>query len=422
MKTLHRARHLARQLGPGLITGAADDDPSGIATYSQAGAQYGAGLLWTLALTTPLMIAIQMVSARIGWLTGQGLAANMRRILPGWLTWGLVALLVLANTLNIAADVAAMGESLQMIIGGPEHGHALLFGLLCTLLPLWLDYESLVRVLKWLTLSLLAYVAVVLMLDVDWTSVTRETLNPPLLAGSGYWTMVVAVLGTTISPYLFFWQSAQEAEARQRADATEAGRREHANEQSVKRHLRRIRLDTVVGMLFSNLIAFCVILATNITLHQHGVTDIQTTRQAAEALWPLAGEFTFLLFALGIIGTGMLAVPVLAASAAYAVADTMGWRSGMDHDFAEARGFFMVIAGATLLGTLIDFTSLDPIKALVWSAVANGVIAVPIMAAMMWLGSQASLLGPHVLHARHRVLGWSATAVMAVAVVVMLAS
>lgn len=422
MKTLHRARHLARQLGPGLITGAADDDPSGIATYSQAGAQYGAGLLWTLALTTPLMIAIQMVSARIGWLTGQGLAANMRRILPGWLTLGLVALLVLANTLNIAADVAAMGESLQMIIGGPEHGHALLFGLLCTLLPLWLDYESLVRVLKWLTLSLLAYVAVVLMLDVDWSSVTRETLNPPLLAGSGYWTMVVAVLGTTISPYLFFWQSAQEAEARQRADATEAGRREHANEHSAKRHLRRIRLDTIVGMLFSNLIAFCVILATNITLHQHGVTDIQTTRQAAEALRPLAGEFTFLLFALGIIGTGMLAVPVLAASAAYAVADTMGWRSGMDHDFAEARGFFMVIAGATLLGTLIDFTSLDPIKALVWSAVANGVIAVPIMAAMMWLGSQASLLGPHVLNARHRVLGWLATAVMAVAVVVMLAS
>ncbi|MEN3111825.1 Nramp family divalent metal transporter [Uliginosibacterium paludis] len=420
MKTLHRARHLARQLGPGLITGAADDDPSGLATYSQAGAQYGAGLLWTLALTTPLMIAIQMVSARIGWLTGQGLAANMRRILPTWLTIALVTLLVLANTLNIAADVAAMGEALQLIVGGPEHGHALLFGLLCTLLPLWLDYEAMVRVLKWLTLSLLAYVAVVLMLKVDWHAVMLETVRPPLLAGDGYWTMVVAVLGTTISPYLFFWQAAQEAESRQRAEAAGEGLQALSNEHSVRKHLRRIRLDTVIGMLFSNLIAFCVILATTITLHQHGVTDIQTTRQAAEALRPLAGEFTFLLFALGIIGTGMLAVPVLAASAAYAVADTLGWRSGMDHDFAEARGFFMVIAGATLLGTLIDFTPLDPIKALVWSAVANGVIAVPIMAAMMWLGSQRSLLGAHTLHARHRFLGWLATGVMAVAVVVML--
>lgn len=415
--SLRRARRLADHLGPGLITGAADDDPSGLATYSQAGAQFGAGLLWTMAFTAPLMIGIQMVSARIGWLTGQGLAANVCRVMPRWVAIGLVALLVLANTLNIAADIAAMGEALQLLVGGPEHGHALVFGALCALLPVWLSYDAMVRVLKWLTLALLAYVAVVFALHIDWPQVLLHSLVPHLRGGEGYATMVVAVLGTTISPYLFFWQAAQESEQRQRLkDADQLVK--HAA--FVREHLWRIRLDTTIGMVFSNLIAFCVMLATALTLNANGIVDIQTTRQAAQALRPIAGEFAFVLFAMGIIGTGMLAVPVLAGSAAYAVADVFQWRSGFDHTLGEARGFYAVLIAATLIGTACDFTSLDPMKALVWSAIVNGVVAVPIMAVMMRIGADERILGRWTLTRRHRILGWFATAVMAAAVVAML--
>ncbi len=417
MLSFRHARRLADKLGPGLITGAADDDPSGLATYSQAGATFGAGLLWSLAFTLPLMIAVQSVSARIGWITGRGLAANLCRVLPRWAAIVLVALLVLANTLNIAADVAAMGEALQLIVGGPQHGHAVLFGVACALLPVWLSYEAMVRVLKWLTLALLAYVGVVFALHVNWAQVLHRTLVPSFSGGSGYWMMVVAVLGTTISPYLFFWQAAQESEQRQRLEPADAARVD--SPLFVAEHLYRIKLDTGVGMLFSNLIAFCVMLAAAITFNANGITEIQTTRDAALALRPIAGEFAFLLFALGVIGTGMLAVPVLAGSAAYAVADVFEWRAGLDHRAGEARGFYTVLVAATLIGTAIDFTPLDPIKALVWSAVVNGVVAVPIMVAMMWLGSRHEILGTHTLTLRHRVLGWIATATMAAAVVAM---
>ncbi len=419
-----KARQFAEKLGPGLITGAADDDPSGLATYSQAGARFGAGLLWTVAFTTPLMIGIQMVSARIGWLTGQGLAASIRRVMPGWVTISIVVLLMVANTLNIAADIAAMGGALRLLYGKPsEHGLALLFGLLCTVLPIWLGFDAMVRMLKWLTLALLSYVAVVFMLHVNWETVLAHSLVPRMrYGGATYWTMVVAVLGTTISPYLFFWQAAQEAEQRQRMDATGGTERAIAPSQVyVREHLYRIKLDTTVGMVFSNIIAFCVMLATALTLNAHGVTDIQTTAQAAEALRPLAGDLAFTFFALGIIGTGMLAVPVLAASSGYAVADALQWRSGLDKRLLEARGFYFVISLGTLIGTLIDFTPVDPIKALVWCAVVNGVIAVPIMAVMMWLGTRRELLGAYTLTLRHRVLGWLATAVMAAAVVAMFA-
>ncbi len=420
MFNVRRAQQLVDSLGPGLITGAADDDPSGLATYSQAGAQFGAGLLWTMAFTTPLMIGIQLVSARVGWLTGQGLAASIRRVLPPWATVSIVALLLFANTLNIAADIAAMGEALQLLVGGPEHGHALLFGLLCTILPMWLGFDAMIRVLKWLTLALLSYVAVVFMLHVNWEAVLGESLIPHFEHGGAYWTMVVAVLGTTISPYLFFWQAAQEAEQRQRLDASAGTERDLApTSMFMREHLYRIKLDTTVGMVFSNAIAFCVMLATALTLHAHGIVNIQTTAQAAAALRPLAGNFAFTLFALGIIGTGMLAVPVLAASSAYAVADALQWRSGLDRSLLEARGFFMVIGVGTLVGTLVDFTTLDPIKALVWSAVANGIIAVPIMAVMMWLGTRREVLGDHTLSWRHRVLGWLATGVMGAAVTAM---
>lgn len=416
MITLHHAKNLANSLGPGLITGAADDDPSGLATYSQAGAQFGAGLLWTLALTTPLMIGIQMVSARIGWMTGQGLAATMCRILPRWIAIGLVALLVFANTLNIAADIAAMGEALQLIIGGPEHGHALFFGLLCAILPVWLSYETMTRILKWLTLALLAYVGVVFMLHVNWEKVLIHTFVPNFQNNSNYWMMIVAILGTTISPYLFFWQASQEAEQRQRnKEICNIMHHEHF----MREHLSRIKLDTSIGMIFSNVIAFCVMLATALTLNQHGITDIETTKQAAEALRPIAGNFAFIMFALGIIGTGMLAVPVLAGSAAYAVADVFQWRSGLDHALSEAKGFYSVLIFATLVGTLVDFTSLDPIKALIYSAVVNGVVAVPIMVVMMWIGGNKLILGNYTLTLRHKILGWIATLVMLSPVIAM---
>jgi NRAMP (natural resistance-associated macrophage protein)-like metal ion transporter len=416
MITLHHAKNLANSLGPGLITGAADDDPSGLATYSQAGAQFGAGLLWTLALTTPLMIGIQMVSARIGWMTGQGLAATMCRILPRWIAIGLVTLLVFANTLNIAADIAAMGEALQLIIGGPEHGHALFFGLLCAILPVWLSYETMTQVLKWLTLALLAYVGVVFMLHVNWEKVLIHTFVPNFQNNSNYWMMIVAIFGTTISPYLFFWQASQEAEQRQRNN--EVSHIMH-HEHFMREHLYRIKLDTSIGMIFSNFIAFCVMLATALTLNQHGITDIETTKQAAEALRPIAGDFAFIMFAIGIIGTGMLAVPVLAGSAAYAVADVFQWRSGLDHALSEAKGFYSVLIFATLFGTLVDFNPLDPIKALIYSAVVNGVVAVPIMVVMMWIGGNKIILGNYTLTLRHKILGWIATLVMLAPVVAM---
>ncbi len=425
MRVFHRhsVKNLANRLGPGLITGAADDDPSGIATYSQAGAQFGAGMLWVMLFTTPLMIGIQMVSARIGWVSGQGLAANMCKVLPRKLVMVMVLMLVVANTLNIAADIAAMGDALQLVIGGPEHGHALLFGLLCVLLPVRFSFEGMVRILKWLTLALLAYVGVVLVLHVDWERVIIATLIPRLQLGSSYWMMIVAVLGTTISPYLFFWQATQEAEDKQRLQQASLSEKiVQGHPIFVSEHLYRIKLDTVIGMVFSNLIAFCVMLATAITLNQNGITDIQTTKQAAEALRPIAGEFAFLLFALGIIGTGMLAVPVLAGSAAYAVADVFEWRSGLSHEVGEAKGFYAVLIAATAIGTMVDFTALDPIKALLYSAVVNGVIAVPIMAVMLWMGTQRAILGEYMLSLRHRVIGWFATVLMAAAVVAMIAS
>ena len=413
MLTLRRTRRLTGRLGPGLITGAADDDPSGLATYSQAGTQFGSGLLWTLTLTTPLMVGIQMVSARIGWLTGQGLAANICRAMPRPVALALVGLLVVANVLNIAADIAAMGQALQLAVGGLALAYAVVFGVVCAVLPVVLNYESVVRVLKWLTLALLAYVGVVLTLHVAWLDVLRALVMPSLQWNGAYWQMIVAVLGTTISPYLFFWQAAQEAELRQHLPDPEAA---IGQPHLVARHLRRIRIDTTVGMVFSNAMALCVMLATAVTLHAHGITEIQTTRDAALALRPIAGEFAFVLFAFGIVGTGLLAVPVLAGSAAYAVADVFHWRSGLDRKLTEARGFYAVLITATALGTLVGFTAIDPIKALLWSAMVNGVVAVPIMVVMMRLGSDSTLLGEHTLGRATRRLGWAATAVMAAAV------
>ena len=409
-----------RQLGPGLITGAADDDPSGIATYSQAGAQFGYAMLWTVVFTLPLMVAIQLVSARIGYVTRRGLAANIKTGFPRWVLWLVVGMLVVANTLNIAADIAAMAEALRLLVGGSAHVYAVTFGLLCLMLQVLLPYQTYVRWLKWLTLALLAYVAVAFTLRLDWSQVVSEVFRPRLTIGHDVLLMIVAVFGTTISPYLFFWQAAQEME--DTGTGTGTGTRKEQAPADVRRHLRRIKVDTLIGMTFSNLIAFFIILSTAATLHTAGVTDIQTSAQAAEALRPLAGDLTFLLFGLGIIGTGMLAVPVLAGSAAYAVAEAAGWQGSLKLrlDRGEGRGFYGVISAATVGGVILCFTPADPVKELFWAAVLNGVISVPIMAVMMVLASRTSAMGAHVISARLRWLGWTATAVMAGMVFAML--
>ena len=402
-----------KQLGPGLITGAADDDPSGIATYSQAGAQFGYSMLWSMVLTLPLMAAIQIISARIGYVTRKGIVANIRDAYPRWVLVSTVALLVGANTLNIAADIAAMAEALRLLLGGSAHVYAVSFGMLCLLLQVFLPYKVYVSGLKWLTLALLAYVAVAFSLHLNWVSVLHEVISPKFSLNNEALLMVVALFGTTISPYLFFWQAAQEMEDQRDAPPH--------SESDVRRHLRRIKFDTIIGMSFSNLIAFFVILSTAATLHASGVTDIQTSAQAAEALRPIAGELTFLLFSLGIIGTGMLAVPVLAGSAGYAVAEAFDWHATLNArvDRKEGQGFYAVIAAATLGGVALCFTPADPVKELFWSAVINGVIAVPIMFVMMMLATRKDTMGAHVIGRRLRLLGWLATLAMASTVVAM---
>jgi len=405
-----------KQLGPGLITGAADDDPSGIATYSQAGAQFGYQLGWTLALTYPLMVGIQMVSARMGRVTGHGLASNVRSHFPRPVLYAVVVMLVVANTINIAADIAAMGEALRLVVGGYLLIYAILFGVVCLGLQVLLRYQVYVRYLKWLTLALLAYVAVVFTIAVPWREVLLGLVWPKVKLTSEALTVIVAVFGTTISPYLFFWQAAQEVEELNADPAATALRLDPADARS---HLNRIKFDTYFGMGFSNLIALFIIISCAATLHRNGITDIATSAQAAEALRPLAGDAAFLLFSLGIIGTGMLAVPVLAGSAAYAVAETFEWKSGLDLKLLEAREFYAIIAFATLGGVLLDFTPIDPIKALFWSAVINGVIAVPIMVVMMLLADDPKVMGAFTVTRRLKALGWLATWTMAAAVVAM---
>jgi NRAMP (natural resistance-associated macrophage protein)-like metal ion transporter len=409
----------AKQLGPGLITGAADDDPSGIATYSQAGAQFGFHTLWAVIFTFPLMVGIQMVSARIGRVTGHGLASNIGRHFPRPVLYAIVLLLVVANMINIAADIAAMGEAMQLVIGGPPHVYSVLIGICCLLLQVFLPYQRYVRYLKWLTLALLSYVVLVLTIRIPWHEVAAQTVSPHFALTAEYLTVIVAVFGTTISPYLFFWQASQEVEELDADPA--AGALAHAPE-GADAHLRRIKIDTYLGMGFSNLVAFCIILGTASTLNIAGITDIQTSAQAAEALRPLAGNFSFMLFSLGILGTGMIAVPVLAGSAAYAVAETFEWKRGLDLKLLEAREFYAIIALATLGGVALNFSPIDPIRALFWSAVVNGVIAVPIMVVMMLLADDPKVMGKFTVTRSLKALGWLATGTMAAAVGAMLAT
>jgi Mn2+/Fe2+ NRAMP family transporter len=404
-----------RHVGPGVVTGAADDDPSGIATYTQAGAQFGTGVLWTVFLTLPFMIAIQLVSARIGRQSGRGIAANLKRHTPAAFLFGIVGLLLVANTINIAADIAAMGEALNLVVGGGAHFHAVGFGVVTLLLQIFVPYRRLAPILKWLTLSLFVYVATAFTVRISWTAIAHDLVVPQLQSDPAFWTMIVAVFGTTISPYLFFWQASQEVEElrlrgrQSRVDSPEATRRA----------VRRMRLDTIIGMVFSNGIAFFVMLTGAVVLHAGGISDVRSAADAAQALRPLAGDLAFGLFAAGIVATGLLAVPVLASSAAYAVAEAFGWTDGLEHPWSEAKGFYSIIAVATLVGTALDFSPIDPMKALYWSAVINGVVAVPIMVAMMLLSGKPEVMGPITVRRKTRFLGWGAVVVMAAAVLLM---
>ncbi|MES2399720.1 MAG: divalent metal cation transporter [Pseudomonadota bacterium] len=402
-----------RHVGPGVVTGAADDDPSGIATYTQAGAQFGTGLLWTVFLSLPFMIAIQLVSARIGRVTGKGVAANLREHTPKAFLMSMVILLVIANTINIAADIAAMGEALKLVVGGGQHFHAVVFGVVTVLLQVFVPYRKLAPILKWLTLFLFAYVLAVFMVQVPWGQVLYDLVIPKLQWTSGYWMMIVALLGTTISPYLFFWQASQEVEELRQ----KGGRR--GTEEEVREDLKRVKRDTYMGMFFSNAIAFFIMVLGAVVLYTAGIRDVTSAAQAAQALRPLAGDFAFALFAGGIIATGLLAVPVLASSAAYAVAEAFGWTEGLERQWFEAKRFYAIIAIATIVGTGLDFTPIDPMKALYWSAVINGVVAVPIMAGMMLLAGKKEVMGSFTSGFKTRWFGWGGVGVMGVAVLMM---
>ena len=400
---------LFRLIGPGVVTGAADDDPSGIGTYSQAGAQLGFSIAWTMLLTFPLMVAIQEISARVGRTTGKGIASNIRAHYPAWLLYILVALLFGANVVNIGADLAAMGDALKLLVGGPGLLYVIVFGMICASAQIFMDYENYARVLKWSCLVLFSYVAALLTVKVPWGEAFKGLFVPTISWSSDYFTTLVAIAGTTISPYLFFWQAAQEAEevrvVPERAPLTR--RRWQA-----PYAFARIRADTAMGMGFSNLIAIAIIIMTAATLHAHGVTNVQSSGQAAQALEPIAGPFAYVVFTIGIVGTGLLAVPVLAGASAYGVAEAAGWPVGLARQPTEAVAFYLTLALAMAIGIGINFTPIDPISALYWSAVVNGVVAVPIMILLMLMTIRRRVMGEFTIGAGLTTLGWAATLAM----------
>jgi NRAMP (natural resistance-associated macrophage protein)-like metal ion transporter len=406
-------------LGPGLTAGASDDDPSGIATYSQAGAQFGYSLGWTLLFTFPLMAAIQEISARIGRVTGYGIAGNIRRHYSIWLLRALVGLVLIANIINLGADVGAMGAAVKLLAGGPAQLYVAAFGLGSVLLEVFMRYSRYVAVLKWLSLSLLAYAATAFIVHVPWSRVAVDLFVPHIAWQSSYFITVVAVFGTTISPYLFFWQAEEEVEDQQEKPGAEPLKQ--APEQA-PRELRRIQFDTYIGMAISNLVALFIVVTTAATLNVHGITDIQTSAQAAEALRPLAGDFAFAMFAAGIIGTGLLALPVLAGSAAYALGEAMSWPVGLARQWYQARAFYGTIAVATAIGVAMNYFPIDPMKALFWSAVINGVAAVPIMAVMMLIAMREKAMGIFTLSLPLYLMGWLATGAMGLAALAMVGS
>jgi NRAMP (natural resistance-associated macrophage protein)-like metal ion transporter len=413
-----RGKSWVAKLGPGLVTGAADDDPSGIGTYSQIGAQFGYGLAWSLFYSLPFMIVIQDVSAQIGSVTGRGIAANLRRHYPRPILLAAVMLLLLANVINLGADLSAMGAVMQMLLGGENMAYTIGFGLLCILLETFLSYQRYAAVLKFTTLSLFAYVAVVFAVHVPWGEAIKAVLIPHVEWTTAFATGFVAILGTTISPYLFFWQAAQEIEEEKRTHTKPL----HAAPGKAGPEMARIRQDTLIGMSFSNIVAIFIVFAAAATLNVHGVTTIETASQAAEALRPVAGGFAFLLFAFGIVGTGLLAVPVLAGSAAYAVSEALGRPASLDSKPNKARLFYGTIAATTLAGALLQYAGINPVRALYWSAVINGILAAPLMALMMLIVTNPRAMGHLTLSRRGAVLGWAATGVMTTASVLFFGS
>jgi NRAMP (natural resistance-associated macrophage protein)-like metal ion transporter len=410
-------RMFLRSLGPGLITGAADDDPSGIGTHSQIGAQFGYGLSWTFVLSFPLMVAIQQVAAEIGCVTGAGIARNLRRHYPRPLLWAMVSLLLVANIINLGADLSAMGAALELLVGGHGAIYTLLFGIVCIVLEVVLSYPRYAAVLKWTTLSLFTYFAVVAVAGVPWAHALRSLIVPEVQFNATYATAFVAILGTTISPYLFFWQAGQEVEERHRHHSKPLC----LTPRTSGPELKRIRIDTLTGMAFSTLISVAIVFATAATLNAQGVHDIATSAQAAEALRPIAGQFAFAMFALGIIGTGLLAVPVLAGSAAYAVTEMAGIAGSLDAKPLSARLFYGTIAATTLAGASLSGIGIDPARALYWAAVVNGVLAGPLMVMMMMIVRNPRAMGRLTLSRTHILAGWAATAVMIAASVIFLA-
>jgi NRAMP (natural resistance-associated macrophage protein)-like metal ion transporter len=414
-----RLRRFLSTLGPGLITGASDDDPSGIGTYSQAGAQLGFGVGWTMLLSYPLMTAIQEISARIGRVTGHGIAGNVCRNFGQAYIWSLVALLLVANTINIAADLGAMGDAMKLLVGGRSTVYVVLFGAISVLAQIFFDYDRYVSVLKWLTLSLFTYVIALAVVNVPLGAALTGLLIPHVSFDAAFLTTLVAILGTTISPYLFIWQSSQEAEE-QRIDPDKRPLKKDPS-QAEKEH-SRIRLDTLIGMAFSNLIGISIIITAAATLHANGKTDIQSSAQAAQALKPIAGPFAEFIFALGIIGTGLLAIPVLAGSTAYAIGEGRRWKVGLSRKPKEAIAFYLVLGFSGLCGIILNFTPIDPIKALYWSAVVNGVLAAPVMVLLMVLVRRPSVMGRLIVTGPLYWLGWASTVAMALCIVGMTAT
>jgi len=401
-------------LGPGVITGAADDDPSGIATYSSVGAQFGYAMLWTMPFIYPFMAAIQEISARIGRVTGRGIGGNLRLCYPRWILYAIVGLLVVANIINLGADIGAMGAAVNLLIDGPTPLYCIVLTGLSLILQVWIPYRKYTAVLKWLTLSLFAYVATVFVVKVDWPKAIQGTFVPNISLTPKYLQALVAVFGTTISPYLFFWQASEEVEEMQSPP------KKKALKQAPRRgskHLQRIRVDTYLGMAISNLIAYFIILTVAVTLKAHGKTDIDSAEQAAEALRPIAGPFASLLFSAGIIGTGLLALPVLAGSAAYALGEAFRWPVGLGREATKAKGFYAVLGSATLIGLLLNFVGINPIRALVWSAIINGITAAPVMCFLMLMASARKVMGKFTLPAYLKIFGWGATLVMALAAI-----
>src|SRR3569832_1539930 len=408
-----RFRNFFSTLGPGLITGASDDDPSGIGTYSQAGAQLGFGIGWTMLLTYPLMTAIQEISARIGRVTGHGIAGNVCRHFSAPVVRILESLLFVANTINVEADLGAMADATKHLIGGPASFYVVVFAAVSVLAQIFFDYKRYVAILKWLTLSLFAYVIALAVVHVSWGEAVKGLLVPKVTWSGAFLTTLVAILGTTISPYLFIWQSSQEAEE-ERIDGNKKPLKQDGSDK--EEEFRRIRLDTLIGMGFSNLIAVAIIITTAATLHAKGVTDVQSSAHAAEALKPIAGQFAEFVFALGIVGTGLLAIPVLAGSTAYAIGEGRKWPVGLSRKPRQAIAFYSVLALSVALGVLLNFTTIDPIKALYWSAVINGVLAAPVMVMLMLPVRRPKVMGDLVVTGWLYWLGWISTAAMALCI------